>query len=368
MGICFLIKAFQNIGVVYFQKELQFHKTFWLTMAGTLTDIILSITLVMIYKSVWAYVAARLISAIVNLTTSYLLSSYRPRFHFVPEKARELWRFGKWLFGGNIVGYLLNEGDDLFVWFYLGPQPFTLYKYAYRFSNMPVTHISNTVSQVSFPAYSKIQHDIPRLREAYLKVLKATLMISTPTAFLIFTLGPDFVRLFLVENAHAMIPVIQILALKGLLKSEGTTRGPLFSAMGKPGLNMAYRLMRLFLLMFLIFPLTKYWGIAGTAMATLLITLLIKPFVFVKACRFLQCSVLYLLKPFILPLISSFLMAAAVIFLNRLEIYTLNKVNFCIQAVMSIIFYFGVLYVLDAVSGTGYRELTKEQLKPLLKR
>ncbi|MHC4988757.1 MAG: oligosaccharide flippase family protein, partial [Planctomycetota bacterium] len=30
MGVCFLIRAFQNIGTVYFQKELEFHKTFWL--------------------------------------------------------------------------------------------------------------------------------------------------------------------------------------------------------------------------------------------------------------------------------------------------------------------------------------------------
>ena len=95
--MCILIGGFQNIGTVYFQKELHFHKTFWLSMAGTLTDIVLSITLVLIYQSVWAYVVARLISVIVNLTMSYLLCSYRPRFHFIPQKARELWKFGKWI-------------------------------------------------------------------------------------------------------------------------------------------------------------------------------------------------------------------------------------------------------------------------------
>ena len=97
-GACFLIRAFENIGVVYFQKELQFHKTFGLTMAGTLTDIVLSIALVLIYKTVWAYVIARLTATVVNLGMSYLLCSYRPKFHFVPERARELWKFGKWLF------------------------------------------------------------------------------------------------------------------------------------------------------------------------------------------------------------------------------------------------------------------------------
>ena len=38
MGVCFLIRAFQNIGVVYFRKELEFHKIFGLTMAGSVAD------------------------------------------------------------------------------------------------------------------------------------------------------------------------------------------------------------------------------------------------------------------------------------------------------------------------------------------
>ncbi len=187
LGACFLIRAFQNIGIVYFRKELEFHKIFWLKMVGTITDIVLSIALVLIYKSVWAYVIARLAAAVVNLGMTYLFCPYRPRLRFVPEKARELWKFGKWLFGLKIIGYILNEGDDWFVWFYLGGGPLKLYRYAYRFANLPATHITSTISQVSFPAYSKIQHDLPRLREAYLKVLQMTALISVPTAFLIFT-------------------------------------------------------------------------------------------------------------------------------------------------------------------------------------
>ena len=367
MGICFLIRAFQNIGVVYFQKEMEFHKTFWLTMAGTLTNITLSITLILIYKSVWAYVIARLAAAVVNITMSYLLCSYRPKFHFVPEKARELWKFGKWLFGGNIIGYLLNEGDDWFVWFYLGGGPLKLYRYAYNFANMPATHITNAISQVSFPAYSKIQHDIPRLREAYLKVLQITALVSIPTAFLIFTLGPDFVRLFLVEESHGMIVPLQIIALQGLLKAEGATRGPLFRAIGKPRLGWFYQCLRLLVLAILIFPLTRIWGITGTAMATVLTTLSIKPFGFLKSCRILQCSAGCLLRPSVYPLISAFLMMLAIYCFRALGCSCDGKTSFFLQIFLGIVTYLGVLYILDVISDRGYRCLIREQLKPLLK-
>lgn len=368
MGACFLIRAFQNIGVVYFQKELQFHKTFWLQMAGTVTDIVLSIVLVLMLRSVWGYVIARLAAAVVNLAMTYLLCSYRPRFHFVPEKARDLWKFGKWLFGINILGYLLSEGDDWFLWFYLGGGPLKLYRYAYRFANMPATHITNTISQISFPAYSKIQHDLPRLREAYLKVLQATALISVPTAFLIFTLGPDFVRLFLVSESHAMIVPLQIIALQGLLKAEGASRSPLIYAMGKTRLAWFFQCLRSLVLAILIFPLTKYWGITGTAVATVLTTLSMKPYGFSKTCKLLKCSLGNLLKPNLYPLIAAIIMTIMILYARRLSLFYNAKVNFILHIILGVLGYIGCLYLLDVFFEQGYRRLVTEQFQRVRKK
>ncbi|MHC4289735.1 MAG: lipopolysaccharide biosynthesis protein [Planctomycetota bacterium] len=361
MGICFLIGAFQNIGIVHFQKELQFHKTFWLRMAGTLTDIVLSITLVLIYQSVWAYVIARLVAAVVNLTMSYLLCSYRPKFHFVPEKACELWKFGKWLFGANIIGYLLNEGDDWFVGFYLGGGPLKLYRYAYNFSNMPATHITNTISQVSFPAYSKIQDNLPRLREAYLKVLQTTALISVPTAFLIFTLGPDFVRLFLVEESHAMIPVVQILAFKGLLKSLGSTALPLFRSVGKPQIGLYINIAQLIILAATIYPFVKLWGIAGAAFSTVFIGVFLNPVVLVQVCRILKCKFWDVLKYSLLPFVSSCIMGGIILVIIKYLITESTIVSFLGLAVLSIFLYLVILWVFDRFSNYGIRQIFNEQ-------
>lgn len=367
MGFCFLIQAFQNIGVVYFQKELQFHKTFGLTMAGTVTDIVLSITLVLIYRSVWAYVIARLAAAVVNLIMSYLLCPYRPKFHFVPAKAHELWKFGKWLFGGNIIGYLLREGDDWFVWFYLGGGPLKLYRYAYNFSNLPATHITHTISQVSFPAYSKIQDDIPRLREAYLKVLQTTALISIPTAFLIFTLGPDFVRLFLVEESHAMVPVIQILAFYGLLKSLGATRGPLFRAVEKPQVPFYFFCLRVGILVVSIYPLTKHWGIAGTAIATMLPAILLNPLGFLLVCRLLNCSILQLLQQSIFSFFASIIMVLLLLLIKYFLVSdgVIPYAFFFVLCILGVILYFGFMWLGDIYMNYGFRQVINERIRSL---
>ena len=363
MGLCLLISGFRNIGAVHFQKNMEFHKTFWIGLAGTLTDIVLSIGLVLIYRSVWGFVIARLVSACVSFVLSYLLCPYRPKFHFEREKAKELWKFGKWIFGGRILGFILGRGDDFFVWFYLGLPQLALYVYAFRFSSMPATHISQVIAQVTFPAYSKIQNDLPRLRDAYLKVLKITALFSVPTAFLIFILGPDFVHLFLKEHMHPITLALQILALKGLLKSLGAQRSALFRALGKPQVNMHFHWFRLGILALTIYPLTKILGIAGTAISTTLTSIIVNPFGFHLACKLLQCTIWKMFQQYIFPLCGSIIMLIVLFILRHIWDTPISHISFFSFGLLGIITYLFALLVLDYIFDYGFREMIIKQIQ-----
>ena len=234
VGLLMIANAFNNIGLVYFRKELQFNKRFIFDIAATLVNVIVSISIAIVYRSVWSLVLGRLAGALTRCLLSYLMHPYRPTLRFDLPKAREMWSFGKWVFAMTIIGFLLTQGDDLFVWGLLGPTSLLLYQLAYKFSNIPATEITHLVSQVSFPAYSKIQDDIPRLRDAYLKVLQFTAFLTIPASGLIFILAPDFVHLFLPAEYAPMIRPMQILAVFGMLRSLKGTCGPLYYGVGQP--------------------------------------------------------------------------------------------------------------------------------------
>ncbi len=109
-------------------------------------------------------------------------------------------------------------------------------------------------SNNDFPAFSKIQDDIPRLRNAYLKVFRLTSFLACPCAGLIFIFSHDFVLLVLGSKWAPIIPVMQILAIKGLERSLGATGGPLFEAVGKPGISTKLQFAKLIMLIILIYP------------------------------------------------------------------------------------------------------------------
>src|SRR4030042_3231124 len=122
----------------------------------------------------------------------YVISSYRPRLQLNRTQARELFRFGKWIAGTSILIFLIINGDDIFVGKLLGVVMLGFYQMAYKISNTPTTEITLVISQISFPAYSKLQDNLPKLKDAFLMILKLTAFISFPLAAFIFIIAPEF--------------------------------------------------------------------------------------------------------------------------------------------------------------------------------
>jgi O-antigen/teichoic acid export membrane protein len=135
---------------------------------------------------------------------------------------------------------------------------------------MPATEITNVVSQVAFPTYSKLQDNLHRLRRTYLKVLQVTVHTSAPLGGWILVMAGDLTRLVLGEAWMAMVPAMQVLALAGLVRSLLATPGPMFKGLGRPDLQTKGQLARLCLLAVSICPLAIRWGIVGVSASVLL--------------------------------------------------------------------------------------------------
>lgn len=297
-----VIGAIINIGTVYFKKDLQFHRDFIFTIATSLAETAVTITLAFWTRNVWSLVWGKLVGAILKFAFSYLLHPYRPRFCFKRAQARELWSFGQWIFYAGILGFFIGRSDQLLVGKLLGPTVLGLYVLANKFSHVPATEITKVLTEVTFPAYSKIQNDLPRLRNAFMKVLQLTAFLSVPLSGLVFFLSPDFVRVFFREEWWPMIPVLQILVFRGLILSIHATFGSVFRAVGKPNITVFLQLLRLLFLAILLYPMILHWQIRGAALALVITVLATQPFGYYMVVRILRCSFLSMIRVIWIPL------------------------------------------------------------------
>ena len=166
LSISLLLSGFSNVGIIFFQKELEFHKQFFYEITATLVDLSVTISLAFTWRNVWALVWGGLAASSVRLLMSYLIHPYRPRIKFGRAEYRDLFGFGKWIAGSTILVFLITQGDDILVGKMLGVTALGLYQMAYALSNLPATEISHVIAQVTFPTFSKLQENMQKLKES----------------------------------------------------------------------------------------------------------------------------------------------------------------------------------------------------------
>jgi lipopolysaccharide exporter len=341
-----LLNGLNNIAVVYFQKELQFNKQFLFQLSGVFADFIVSISAAIILKNVWALVFGVLACYLTRFIVSYLILPYRPRINFDLKKGKELFGFGKWIFGSTVLIFMIMQGSDIFVGKILGVAALGFYQIAYRLSNIPATEISNVISKVTFPAYSKLQNDMLKLKEGFYKTVQFTVFISMPLTGGIFILAPQFVMIFLGPKWMPIITAMQILVFWGMIRSIASTMSPIFNALALVKIVTLLSALKLIILAILIYPLTINFGIVGTSIAVLISSICITPITcYIVIKRIFKSSFVYFLKiTLLIPAISTILMVSI---LSLSVIRSDSLPNFILLVFSGASIYLLSCYVLD---------------------
>ena len=265
IGFVPVVAGLRNPAVVYFEKDLEFHKDFLYNTGGAIAQFVVGVAVALYSPTVWALVAASLSRPLVKTPVSYLLHDYRPWPAFDVEAARELVDFGKWMTGASIVYWVGREGDDAFVGWFLSATALGFYQYAYRLADMPATEMSQIVSQVTFPAYSALQGDISALQNALSQSTRFVAFLAFPMSFGIALVAPSFVPVVLGSQWTPMILTMQLLALYGLCHAITGNYGEVWKTLDRPDLILKTSGLRVLVFALFILPATARWGIEGTA-------------------------------------------------------------------------------------------------------
>ena len=331
-----LFIGFENIATIYFQKGMLFNKLFYLKLSSMLTNLLVSIALAFILKNVWALVYGVLAGAFIKLIMSYILYPYHPKLKFEFSKIKELLFAGKWYFGSSILVFLITEGDDAVVGKLLGAAALGLYQMAYLLSNAPATEISSFVTTITFPAFSKLQTDISRLRDAYYRVLQLVTFISFPISGLIFVLAPDFTEIILGEKWMSMVPALQVLTLWGVIRCVEATTIQLFYATGNPSISTKILSFELLFIIILVYPLTARWGIVGTSWAIATAAVVPNLVGLMGSLKVLQGKFFDLGKILLLPIINTVAMISVI---YSAKFFWTSKVMLIMNIILGILVY-----------------------------
>ncbi|MCK5306106.1 MAG: MOP flippase family protein [Candidatus Omnitrophica bacterium] len=362
LSISFLFLGLQNIGVVFFQKELNFKKRALFTTATDVINIIFTVLFAVILKNVWAVVIGCVVGNLAKLIISYRIQAFRPCFKFNPKAAKELLKFGKHVFGASVMIFFVTQGDDALVGKMLGLEALGLYVLAYSLSNMPTTAITHVISQVSFPAYSKVQDDTKRLGRGYLKILKFTALLTIPLAAGLFILAPEFIKIVYGEKWLPMLPAVLIMCFLGFFRAIGATMGPVFFAVGKPHIQHKIKLCELITMIVIIYPLIKMFGIVGAALAGTFVYFLSLILHYNNLIKVIKGIKLEIFKTISKPLVLSLLMAVFIFLLKKHFLICINLSGLFFLSIVGLVFYTASIFFIDK-EGIEFMKTTIKLIK-----
>lgn len=362
LGIKVLIDGFHSTGRVLLRRELHFSRYMIYLMSIAVTQFLVSVAAAFVWRNAWALAAGLVAGSVTGLITSFLLHPYRPRLRWEKAKAQELFRFGRWVAGGSGMLFLFMHVDDLFVGKFLGVAALGLYQLAYNISSLPTSLVTTSVSEVTYPAFSKLRHKPIMLGNAYLDTVQLVMFVVAPLAFAIAFFAHDFITLFLGEKWLPMLVALQLLAIWGLVRPYNKVSENILLALGRPDQPAKFVLFRLILLLLLLWPLTARMGIAGAALAVVLSVLPVTLLVQRTVVHHTGVNQWALAKMFLLPVANSLIVIGILALLKAKIITSGGILAFAALLLLGIILYLALSHLCDLFMGYGIRQKLKARL------
>jgi len=283
-----LIKGFENLYVVKFQKELLFQKELIYRLVIILADFATSVTLAIFTHSVIALVAGIIGSSLAGTVYSWIFIKEKPTFAVEINKIKEIMHSSKWITANGILYYLTTQLDAIIIGRFLGTGNLGLYQISQKFSFTPMQEIADIIGKVSFPFYTKISNDLNRFRQAYLKTLLGLGLIEIIIAVTLFSFSKTVIQILLGPQWLETEDLFKLFVTYGFLAAVIGTNGSFFLSIGRQDILTKLSLFRLLIIIPLIIFGIQYWGVQGVVYALIASLLLIAPFSFLNILLLLK--------------------------------------------------------------------------------
>jgi O-antigen/teichoic acid export membrane protein len=268
-----LLKGLENIGIVEFQKSLQFHREFYFNLSARLVGTVLAIVLAVMLRNYWALVAGSIARSLCRVALSYAMSAYRPRADF--SKFDRVFGFSKWMLLQNILYGIVDRLPTIIIGRFHSPQAVAFFNMANELSHLASYDLAAPVRRALLPGVVKISGNAEHLAEILAASIGSIALIGLPVTVGIAVAAPMIIPVLLGENWLAIIPIIQVMAITALSYILYSNSNVVLVAMNKPHVTAYISGLQAVILVSLTLWLVPDHGAIGAAWALSLTNIVI---------------------------------------------------------------------------------------------
>jgi len=316
LSLSFILNALSGTQIAILQRKLAFKKLAARSLTATTVGGVVGVSMAFAGFGVWSLVAQSLARGLAAAVVLWRASDWRPGFSVSRKHYKELFSFGVAVVGNNVLNIVVRHSDDFLIGYYLGPTLLGYYTVGYQLLLIIIRLVTEITNTVAFPTFSRIQHQPERTRRAFYNVTQYTSLLAFPVFIGLATLAPEFVPAVFGEQWAPSIPVMQVLALIGILQSVLAFNGSVMRACGKPSWQFGVMLLNA-ICSVIGFALAVRWGIVAVAASLVIVGYSLAPISYLAVRRLIQIDFRTYLRQFVAPLSASLVMVIAIVGLKH---------------------------------------------------
>ena len=217
IGWVLVINALAIIPRTLFVKEVNFKTQTKISLIASISSGVIGIGMAWTGMGVWSLVGQQLSRQLLNTLFLWIYCTWRPAWEFSMQSFKELFGFGSKILLSGLLNTIFNEIYSLVIGRCYTSAQLGQYTRANQFNQIFSSNLTTVIQRVSYPVLSSIQDESERLREAYRKVIKSTMLISFACMLGLAAVARPLILILIGEKWLPAVGFLQIICFSGML-------------------------------------------------------------------------------------------------------------------------------------------------------
>lgn len=212
MAIALLFGGLQSSSRGLLEKRQEISRIAVADVTVAAISLIAHVALAIVMPSIWALVLGSLIASAAAMIASYLLiPGLKHRFMIESGYAREVFRFGKWIFASSVIYFAAMNFDRLYFAKQISLTDLGVYSIARSLADMVSSFVVHAGNLLIFPAVAAIDASPQEIRAKVLKGRRTVLLLAAAALGTFVALSDLVVDLLYDDrysNAKMIVPIL----------------------------------------------------------------------------------------------------------------------------------------------------------------
>jgi PST family polysaccharide transporter len=234
LGVQLLVGGSCVIPTALLQRRLAFRTLFFTQSLPALLPFAISIPMAAGGAGYWALVTGAITGSVMGAALVWTQVRWRPRLAIDFELLPRLLRFGAFVLLEALIGWAVMYLDNVVLGHRLAAHDLGVYVLAFSLATAAVAMTSSGITAIALPAFSRLQHDLSRVRAAYLQALGLVMAFATPAALGLALIGEPLAQALYGPRWRGLGTVLSILALYAGIGQLWSINADVYKAIGRP--------------------------------------------------------------------------------------------------------------------------------------